>query len=166
MVAISQRRKKSKRERQPNARSSIFSMRIRKGPMLGYRRFVVKLSKVLESEVSLSGNPQQYRHTNGITYAAHIFAEAGKPTGKLENILLPLMRQGDEEIFHRAESYVELHDPKRLPRLKVVEMGNGQLTEVRDEKKKGKIPSGQIGYRHSRPVAKLRFHEYRLYQAQ
>lgn len=33
--------KKSKRERQPNARSSIFSMRIRKGPMLGYRRFVV-----------------------------------------------------------------------------------------------------------------------------
>ena len=48
------------------------------------------------------------------------------------------MRQGDEEIFHRAESYVELHDPKRLPRLKVVEMGNGQLTEVRDEKKKGK----------------------------
>lgn len=97
-----------------------------------------ELSKVLESEVSLSGNPQQYRHTNGITYAAHIFAEAGKPTGKLENILLPLMRQGDEEIFHRAESYVELHDPKRLPRLKVVEMGNGQLTEVRDEKKKGK----------------------------
>ena len=87
-----------------------------------------ELSKVLESEVSLSGNPQQYRHTNGITYAAHIFAEAGKPTGKLENILLPLMRQGDEEIFHRAESYVELHDPKRLPRLKVVEMGNGQLT--------------------------------------
>lgn len=43
-----------------------------------------ELSKVLESEVSLSGNPQQYRHTNGITYAAHIFAEAGKPTGKLE----------------------------------------------------------------------------------
>ena len=33
-------------------------------------------------------------------------------------------------------------------------------------KEEGKIPSGQIGYRHSRPVAKLRFHEYRLYQAQ
>lgn len=46
------------------------------------------------------------------------------------------MRQGDEEIFHRAESYVELHDPKRLPRLKVVEMGNGQLTEVRDERRR------------------------------
>ena len=109
-----------------------------KGIAARFQEICRELSGILGLTVSLSADSPQYRHSNGITYAAHIFAEAGKPTGKLENILLPLMRQGDEEIFHRAESYVELHDPKRLPRLKVVEMGNGQLTEVRDEKKKGK----------------------------
>lgn len=95
-----------------------------------------ELSKVLEQDVSLSGTPHQYRHTNGITYAVYIFAEAGKPTGKLEDILLPLMRQGNEEIFRQAENYVTLHDPARLPRLKVKTV-NGLFTETRDQKDKG-----------------------------
>ena len=95
-----------------------------------------ELSGILRQEVSLSGRPPRYRHANSITYAAHIFAEAGEPTGKLEDILLPLMRQDNEEIFRHAEDYVRLHDPERLPRLKI-RLENGQLTEKRDKKEKG-----------------------------
>lgn len=95
-----------------------------------------ELSEILKQEVSLSGVPQQYRHANGITYAAYIFAEVDKQTGKLEDILLPLMRKNNEEIFKKAEEYVELHDPQRLPRLKV-KYDNGYLTEVRDNRNKG-----------------------------
>lgn len=95
-----------------------------------------ELSEILKQEVSLSGVPQQYRHANGITYDVHIFAEAEKQTGKLENILLPLMQKDNEEIFMKAEEYVKLHDPQRLPRLKV-KYDNGHLTEVRDNKNKG-----------------------------
>lgn len=95
-----------------------------------------ELSEILKQEISLSGVPQQYRHANSITYAAQIFVEEGKLTGKLEDILLPLMRQNNEDIFQKAEDYVRLHDPERLPRLKV-RWNNGQLTEVRDKKDKG-----------------------------
>lgn len=95
-----------------------------------------ELSEILGLAVSLSADPPQYRHSNGITYAAYIFAETEQPTGKLENILLPLMRQDNEEIFRQAEDYVRLHDPERLPRLKV-RMEEGQLTEKRDKKEKG-----------------------------
>lgn len=96
-----------------------------------------ELSGILDQAVTLSENPPQYRHSNGITYAAYIFAEAGQRTGKLENILLPLMQRDNEEIFLQAENYVELHDPQRLPRLKV-RMVDGLLTEKRDAKDKGK----------------------------
>ena len=56
------------------------------------------------------------------------------------------MRQGDEEIFIGGK-LCRTARSEETARLKVVEMGNGQLTEVRDEKKKGKYQSGQIGYR-------------------
>ncbi|WP_196016494.1 DUF3226 domain-containing protein [Alistipes senegalensis] len=95
-----------------------------------------ELSEILKQEVSLSGDPQQYRHANGITYAAHIFAEAEKQTGKLEDILLPLMQKNNEVIFKKAEEYVTLHDPQRLPRLKV-KWSNEGLMEVRDNSDKG-----------------------------
>ena len=95
-----------------------------------------ELSKVLESEVFLSKESSEYQSSNGITYTAHIFTEPGKQTGKLEDILLPLMRLDNEDIFRQAENYIELHDSTRLPRLKVREL-NGQLTEVRDNKDKG-----------------------------
>ena len=95
-----------------------------------------ELSTVVDSEVSLSKEAPLFRASNGITYAAYIFAETGKQTGKLEDILLPLMRRDNEEIFRQAESYIRLHDSTRLPRLKIREV-NGLLTEVRDKKDKG-----------------------------
>ncbi len=107
-----------------------------KGTEARLREVCRELSEILKQEVSLSGAPLQYRHANGITYAANIFAEAGKPTGKLEDILLPLMRQGNEDIFQKAEDYVRLYDPQRLPRLKV-RWDNGRLTEMRDQTDKG-----------------------------
>lgn len=102
-----------------------------------FQEICSELSKVLGPEVSLSKESPKYRSSNGITYTAHIFTETGKQTGKLEDILLPLMRQNNEDIFQHAERYMELHDSTRLPRLKVREV-NGQLTEVRDNKDKGK----------------------------
>lgn len=107
-----------------------------KGTKARLHEICCELSEILKQEISLSGVPQQYRHANSITYAAQIFVEEGKLTGKLEDILLPLMRQNNEDIFQKAEDYVRLHDPERLPRLKV-RWNNGQLTEVRDKKDKG-----------------------------
>ena len=95
-----------------------------------------ELSEILGQIVPLSADSPQYRHHNCITYAVHIFTKPGKTTGKLEDILLPLMQRDNEEIFQQAADYVKLHDPERLPRLKV-KIVDGHLTEERDQKDKG-----------------------------
>ena len=69
-------------------------------------------------------------HTiNSITYGAYIFAKDNK-NGRLEDILLPLMRQDNQEIFDKAEEYLQLKDDGRLKKLEI-EKDNGNIKEER-----------------------------------
>ncbi|MDE6489911.1 MAG: hypothetical protein K2L49_01990 [Muribaculaceae bacterium] len=108
-----------------------------KGVEVRFQEICNELTNATGEDVTLSEASPQYCHSNGIVYAAYIFAESGQQTGKLENILLPLLKRDNEEIFTQAERYVDLHDPERLPRLKI-KVVDGQLTEIRDKGDKGK----------------------------
>jgi len=50
---------------------------------------------------------------NKLTIGAYIFKEKGNDRGKLEDILLPLMKNGNDEIFDEAESYIGTHFVKK-----------------------------------------------------
>lgn len=78
------------------------------------------------------------RTYGSITIGAYIFAgEDGK--GTLENILLPLMKCENEDIFNAAEIYINNHhDPTRMSRLKI-EMRADGCPEEKRETKKGKF---------------------------
>lgn len=66
---------------------------------------------------------------NNITYGAYVFArDEGK--GKLEDILLPLMKMGNEDIFEKAEEYLQLKDDDRLRKLELQEE-KGKIREDR-----------------------------------
>ncbi|RLC21705.1 MAG: hypothetical protein DRI57_01700 [Deltaproteobacteria bacterium] len=71
-----------------------------------------------------------FHEIDGIRYGAYIFAKKdGK--GNLEDILLPLMKEDNQEIFEKAEQYLELKkDDSRLKKLKIQEKG-GKITEKR-----------------------------------
>jgi len=44
---------------------------------------------------------------NGISIGAYIFSDSSTNKGKLEDILLPLMRKDNESIFDNAEAYIK-----------------------------------------------------------
>lgn len=46
---------------------------------------------------------------DAITLGCYIFSKAGTNTGKLENLILPLMKSGNEAIFYDAESFLNTH---------------------------------------------------------
>lgn len=49
-----------------------------------------------------------------LAFGAYIFKKKGKDKGKLEDILLPLMKNGNDKIFEEAEIFIETHyDAKR-----------------------------------------------------
>jgi hypothetical protein len=54
-----------------------------------------------------------------INFGAFVFTEQGKDTGLLEDILIPLMKQGNEDIFGHAESFLSIHETTVLFRGKV-----------------------------------------------
>lgn len=57
---------------------------------------------------------------NSITYGAYIFAK-DDTQGKLEDILVPLMKKANENIFDKAEEYLQLKDESRLRKLEIKE---------------------------------------------
>ena len=69
-----------------------------------------------------------------------IFTGLDNNTGKLEDILLPLMKKGNELIFDNAKKYLEeLQDDSRLFPLKLKVDGENNTTEYRSEKSKEKL---------------------------
>jgi len=49
-----------------------------------------------------------------ILIGAYIFIKAGQQTGKLEDILLPMMEAGNEDIFNVANSFLSIHERTKL----------------------------------------------------
>ena len=89
-------------------------------------------------EIDLPANGSKFSHEN-IDYGAYIFARQNENCGKLEDILLPMMRQGNEKIFEDADAYLTRHyDETRLCRLKIKPNEEGIITEKRQSKKGSK----------------------------
>lgn len=54
-----------------------------------------------------------------ILIGAYIFTESGKETGKLEDILIPMMEDGNEDIFKEAKVFLSIHESTNLYKGKV-----------------------------------------------
>jgi len=54
-----------------------------------------------------------------ILIGAYIFVKKGEQTGKLEDILLPMMEAGNEDIFKAANSFLSIHESTNLYKDKV-----------------------------------------------
>lgn len=70
----------------------------------------------------------------GLRVGCYIFAK-DDGYGKLEDILIPLMREGNEDIFQKAVDFLMLKDESRLTRLKLVKNTDGELEEKYSTKK-------------------------------
>lgn len=65
----------------------------------------------------------------------YIFADHKFASGTLENILLPLMKQGNEEIFNDAEKFLNKHkNNDRMKPLKFVKDEAGNISERRSDR--------------------------------
>ena len=72
-----------------------------------------------------------------VKVSAYVFAEDGTEYGTLENILLPLMKQGEKQIFDDADSFLEKHkDESRLKPLVFCKNDSGVIVEDRDKANK------------------------------
>lgn len=73
----------------------------------------------------------------GIKIGAYIFTGADNTNGKLEDVLLPLLKLSNENIFDNADAYLNTnHDPARIFPLKLSIDGTGAVTEARSTRAK------------------------------
>jgi len=70
----------------------------------------------------------------GLLVGCYIFAK-DDGFGKLEDIVIPLMQEGNEEIFQKAADFLKLKDESRLTRLKLIKNTDGELEEKYSTKK-------------------------------
>ena len=66
----------------------------------------------------------------------YIFADPVSETGTLENILLPIMRQGNEVIFDDAQDFLNNHYNESRMKPLVFKKGTGGIIQKRDKKNK------------------------------
>lgn len=110
-----------------------------------------RLADVSSEMSSIDGVDQVMLSENGTTInresysiGAFIFAEEGTETGKLEDILLPLMKEDNEVIFEDAYKYLEDHrSEKRMKRLKL-KFDSEKPNEERENKKKKYYPEKSL----------------------
>jgi len=62
-----------------------------------------------------------------------VFAEDGKEIGMLEDILIPLMRQGNDDIFEAADTFLSIHEQTTLFKGKL-KMDNDVIKKVNGQK--------------------------------
>lgn len=87
-----------------------------------------------ETHDDLFNNHAEIKTVLGLKLGCFVFTEEGKYTGKLEHILLPLMKNGNEAIFNQAEIYLKNHfDDARLFPLKL-SVNDNEVTEKRSVK--------------------------------
>ena len=68
---------------------------------------------------------------------AFIFSKDGEETGKLEDILVPLMKQDNEQIFENAEGFIDRHYEESRCRGKKFDKGKSVIGTVGQLQKSG-----------------------------
>jgi len=71
---------------------------------------------------------------NGLRIGCYIFAR-DDGSGRLEDIMIPLMQEDNEEIFQRAADFLKLKDESRLSKLEIVKIKDGEFEENYSSKK-------------------------------
>lgn len=91
-----------------------------------------ELGEVFPFASSLSKNGDVACENDRFKVGAYIFADQNNDLGTLENILLPLMKDTNEEIFDDAEKFLVKHkDDNRLKPLVFDKDDKGNLCEIR-----------------------------------
>ncbi|MBL4586750.1 MAG: hypothetical protein JKX84_06815 [Flavobacteriales bacterium] len=76
---------------------------------------------------------------NSIKIGSYVFSEEDTGKGKLEDILIPMMKKGNERVFQNAENYLtENSDETRHFPLKIKISDNGDITEERSSRNQDK----------------------------
>lgn len=96
-----------------------------------------ELSDFFPEVEGISDNGQVITVSDVIKIGIYIFADEVTATGTLEDILKPLMRQGNEPMFDDAEAFLNKHyDQNRLRPLIFKKHPEQGIVEKRDSKKK------------------------------
>ena len=97
-----------------------------------------KINEELKSfyDNKVDGNLQNYSFLkiNNINFGAYIFTEPQKEFGNLENILIPLMRNNNEDIFGEAEKFLSIHENTTLFKGKLEYDENSNIKKVNKTK--------------------------------
>lgn len=88
----------------------------------------------VDNGILFENNGDYYTYRN-IKYGAYIFANSNTTNGKLEDVLMPLLRKDNEAVFKYAEFFLKLHDPSRINRLEIAKTSSGEFIERRGTKK-------------------------------
>ena len=91
-----------------------------------------KIDKIKNKEIIL---------IEDVNIGAFIFTEENKDVGLLEDILIPLMRQGNEEIFTHAEDFLDIHESTSLFK--------NRVTYNEDHSEKKKVCGVKYAYKKS-----------------
>ena len=96
-----------------------------------------ELAEYFPTAASISNNGSIVSENGMLKLAVYVFADPSTKKGTLENILLPLMKEGNERIFKDAEDFLESHhDSKRLNPLVIKKDAIHGIVEVRDKPQK------------------------------
>jgi len=97
-----------------------------------------ELREIFENEDIKFTQNATFQIISAIKIGVFIFHELEKQEGKLEDILIPLMRKNNEEIFENAETFLKDNfEEDRLFKLRLSQQ-NGEIVEKRSTSKKKK----------------------------
>lgn len=89
------------------------------------------------------------RTIDDVLVGAYIFVEAGLDTGRLEDVLLPLMEDGNVDVFNEAANFLSIHEGTALYKGQVQYNGDATIKRVFGDKYSSKKSLlGTIGQLH------------------
>ena len=99
------------------------------GKQARYETINDELAEVWGQEFQLSPDAP-VAGVSGLQLGGIVFTATGQPTGKLEDVLLPLMEQNNEPIFEAAQAFLDQHyDENRCRKLLRLERNNGLIRQ-------------------------------------
>lgn len=73
-----------------------------------------ELSRVFKDKFSPIDTISEIKLIDNISFGLYVFTEHGQDIGKLEDVLLPMMEEGNEDIFIEARQFSSIHEGTKL----------------------------------------------------
>jgi len=103
------------------------------GTQLRLNSINTELRQIFDGQVTLAQS-EAIVDLNGTKIGVYVFKEEDTDQGKLEDVLLPLMRDGNIDIFDKAEAFLSIHADTNLFKERLKYSASGALTKVNDMK--------------------------------